>query len=127
MAKYKYPCAFWYDKNDKCWYAEFPDWQEDVVGCTYGKTWHQVLYMADDLLNLMCYGHEEDKKKFPVAHKYKSTKERYYKDVEADTDKYRKVIAFANNRHYRFRMAEKAREKYWYHKPPFDPEDWNVE
>ena len=126
MAKYKYPCVFTYDKEYGGWTAEFPDWQERVVGCTCGNNWQHVKYMAEDLLNLMCMDCEDDKLPLPkVSNLEESVSDKGRKCVryvEADTNKYRKEVQ-QYQRVGRFRMAEKARERYKYCKGPQSPEE----
>ena len=127
MAKYKYPCIFHKDKETKGWWAEFPDWHNTIFGVTDGQTWQQVLFMADDLLNLMCLDLEEEGREFPVPDSYDKAKfplegKDVIRYITADTDKYRIAIK-QFKRVGRYRMTERARERYWYHKPPFSPEE----
>lgn len=125
MPKYTYPCFFTRDEEYGGWTAEFPDWQGKVVGCTCGKSWQQVLYMADDLLNLMCMDCEDDNESFPSVVEHDVPEGTIIRLVSADTDKYRKeCLAF--KKVGRWRMAEKARRRYWYSKGPQSPEDENV-
>ena len=122
MPKYEYPCYFIRDEEYGGWTAEFPDWQGQVVGCTCGKSWQQVLYMAEDLLNLMCMDCEDDKIPFPAIQKRDFPAGIVVRMISADTDKYRKeCIAF--KKVGRWRMAEKARKRYWYPKGPQSPEE----
>lgn len=122
--KYTYRCVFTYDENEKVWFASFPDWDGHIVGCTYGKTWRQALYMADDLLNLMCFHYEMEHRNMPVyGEGHLPCGKFYIKDITADTKAYEKIIKRAQAGRLRFRMGEKARERYWYHKPPYSPED----
>lgn len=111
--KFKYPCAFNWIKKEKIWIAEFPDWMDTINALTYGKSWGQVMYMANDLLNMICLITEEDNLPFPkpcstswvgVVHM-----------IDADTEKYAKAVE-QYKRVGRYRMAERARERYWYHK-----------
>ena len=125
MPKYTYPCFFTRDEEYGGWTAEFPDWQGKVVGCTCGKSWQQVLYMADDLLNLMCMDCEDDNESFPSVVEHNVPEGTIIRLVSADTDKYRKECELYKNVG-RWRMAEKARRRYWYSKGSQSPENEKV-
>ena len=118
MAIYRYPCIFTPSENG--WTAEFPDW-ESFTGVTCGHTWQHARYMAKDLLNIMCLVTEEDGRPFPDATKSIVTSG-IVRMIEADTEWYRHEIEQAH-RVGRFRMAERARERYVYHKGAQCPEE----
>ena len=120
MAKYKYPCVF-VEVNGE-WMADFPDWHKTIIGFTNGKTWPQVKYMAEDLLNLMCLTAEEDNIPFPKPSENIIGAGSVVRMIEADTDEYAKAVEQCA-RVGRYRMAERARERYWYHRPPLTPEE----
>lgn len=121
MAHYKYSCVFTKDKSG-CWEAEFPDWVETMGGRTCGKNWQHILYMAQDLLNLMCLTAEEDHIPFPEPSHCPIEEGNIVRMVEADTVEYAKAVALYA-KVGRFRMAERARERYLYHKGPQQPEE----
>ena len=124
MAKYRYPCIFNWDKDDKVWLATFPDWEEEMGGMTHGRTWAQAKIMAKDLLNLMCLTAEEDDMEIPTASASVSLadKESVCRFVEADTEVYAKAIE-QFKRFGRFRMREQASWRYLYRRGPQTPAD----
>lgn len=119
MAEYSYPCVFL--KEDKGWSACFPDWEERFGGWTCGDTWPQVMYMADDLLNLMCYYTKEDGIDFPEPTDI-STLNGIVRMIKANTEEYGKLLKKVRKHGFRWRMAENARKRYMYPRMPQTPE-----
>lgn len=89
MAKYAYPAIF--TPDEKCGYTvTFPD----LDGCyTEGATLAEALYMAKDVLALILYGYETDKKPLPSPSQVSDlrlTDDAFVNFVACDTTAYRK-------------------------------------
>ena len=112
MAKYTYPALI--KEDPECGYiVEFPDWAERFGGITHGRDWDEMLYMGDDLLNLMCMCTEDDKKEFPEpSTDLKEAPDTWLTLFRADTDYYRKLCAYNKKRRLRWRTIIKAQRKY---------------
>ena len=121
MAKYSYPAIFHADKETGGYWVEFPDWSKvNYCACTDGENYKQARYMAEDLLGLICWDQENEHKECPPSGKL----EDYFEIgslpgnsvimIEADTDAYRQIMRFNDNRsqHYRYQQIRKAVERY---------------
>ena len=127
MPKYSYPCVFTYDKEYHGWTAMFPDWQEFVVGSTCGRTWRQAVFMAHDLLGLMCMDREDDGKLLPLPSPKNTVSNGIVRMIDADSNAYRDMMQTIHKRKspYRYRMVETAWKRYIYN-PKWDvtQEEW---
>lgn len=119
MAVYSYPCVFM--KEEKGYSACFPDWEKRFGGWTDGESWPQALYMAEDLLNIMCYYTEEDGVDFPEPTDINSL-QGIVRMINANTEEYGKAVKLTRQHGFRWRLAEKARKRYLYPKMPQTPE-----
>jgi predicted RNase H-like HicB family nuclease len=107
MAKYVYP-AYVYHEPDG-YIIDFPDWRARFGGMTDGKTWHEAMYMGNDLLGLMCMCTEDDQLEFPtpstnLIEPPNGAVTLFY----ADTDYYRTLCARNKKRRLRRRMTIRA-------------------
>lgn len=112
MSKYTYPAVF--HKEEEGYWVEFPDWKSFYVGGTFGVGYKEALYMAEDLLGLMCYYQEKDNLPFPAPCEPVQLKDNcsiVY--INADTEEYGKLMKQAK-RVKRFRTLYNARKKYWW-------------
>ena len=120
MAKYNYPAIFHADKQTGGYWVEFPDWIKANVGAyTDGKHYAQARYMAEDLLGMICYYQELDKKEMPTVteppyNKFELKSNDFIEIIDADTEEYAKVMARIKKGRWRWRLLERARERYLY-------------
>lgn len=118
MAKYTYPAIFHKDKETSGYWIEFPDWNKVGAGAyTDGKNYAQARYMAEDLLNLFCWEFELDCKKMPPASNvidFIVKSPNFVELIDADTEEYAKMIRRCRKDRRRWRMEERAREKFLY-------------
>ena len=121
--KYKYPCIFTKEKEGG-YNACFPDWEKEFGGYTCGDNWPHVIYMANDLLGLMCYYTEKDKNPFPPATAEKDLSG-IVRIIEADTEEYGKFFDKKHRHGLRWRLSEKARRRYLYPTMPQTPDEEN--
>ena len=78
--------------------------------------------MANDLLGLMCYYAEQDKKPFPPASAEKDLTG-IVRIIETDTEEYGKFLKTKHHHGLRWRLMEKARVRYLYPKMPQNPDE----
>lgn len=87
--KYAYPAIFTFDKEENCYYVNFPD----IENCfTDGKTIPEAIKMGTDALCLMLYAIEERKGDIPPATDIKSVKcgkDEFVTLISCDTMEYR--------------------------------------
>ena len=130
MTKYQYPAIFHSDKETGGYWVEFPDWNKVNIGaCTDGKNYVQARYMAEDLLGMLCYYQELDKKEMPPVTKYPYSlydrgPNQFVEIIEADTEEYGKMMARCRKDKRRWIMEERARVRYVYprrHMMAFSP------
>ena len=121
MAKYQYPAIFHADKETDGYWIEFPDWNKANIGAyTDGKNYAQARYMAEDLLGMLCYYQELDKKEMPPTSKAEDyfsighLPGNFIEIIEADTEEYGKVMARVKKGRWRWRLLERARQRYVY-------------
>ena len=121
MAKYAYPAIFHADKQTGGYWVEFPDWIKVKIGAyTDGKNYAQARYMAEDLLGLLCSFQEDENKKLPPAGKPEDYFEighmpgNFVEIIETDVEEYNKRVARIKEDRRRWRMEERARDKYLY-------------
>ena len=128
MAKYQYPAIFHFDKECGYW-VEFPDWEKVNIGATTdGKHYAQALYMAEDLLGMLCYYQELDRLPFPEASSCEAYAERirgnihdFIQLIDADTKVYAKEMEHVKKERRRWHTLEKARDRYLYPRMPKAP------
>ncbi len=143
--QYKFPCVFvkckdrYSDKPKRereVYTAQFPDWEKTMTAMTDGHTWAEVMYMATDLINLMCCYHEDEHKPIPEQKFSKKDIETKRKEpntyifyVKADTEKYRELVEKINKSKHgrRWLNAEKARNKYLYPRMTQSPEEMKTD
>lgn len=71
MNKYVFPAIITYNKDENCYYVNFPD----IKNCfTDGKTLHEAIEMGADTLCLMLYDMEERGEEIPAPSEIKSVK-----------------------------------------------------
>ena len=121
MAKYSYPAIFHTDKETGGYWIEFPDWCKAHIGAyTDGRNYAQARYMAEDLLGMLCYYQELDKKEMPPVKKLQDYFEishisnNFVEIIEVDTEKYGKMMAHCRKDKRRWIMEERARRRYLY-------------
>lgn len=89
--KYAYPAILTYDKDENCYYVNFPD----IEGCfTDGKTLPEAIEMGEDALALMLCQIEDDSAPIPVPTDVKAIKAAPNETVSlifADTMEYRRL------------------------------------
>lgn len=89
--KYAYPAILTYDKDENCYYVNFPD----IEGCfTDGKTLPEAIEMGEDALALMLCQIEDDNAPIPVPTDIKAIKAAPDETVSlifADTMEYRRI------------------------------------
>lgn len=94
--KYVFPAVLTWDDEDKVYLVDFPD-TEGYFGCfTDGETLYEALDYAEDALNLMLWGAEEDGDPIPTPSDIKDIKApegAIVTLVRADTEAYAKMMA----------------------------------
>lgn len=96
--KYVFPAVITHDLKDKVFYVDFPD-TENYFGCsTYGYDLYEALDYAEDAINLMLLGAEEDGSPIPQASDIhdiiaKAPKDAIVTLIKADTEAYAKKLA----------------------------------
>lgn len=89
--KYAYPAVLTYDKDENCYYVNFPD----IEDCfTDGKTLPEAIEMGEDALALMLCQMEDDGVPIPNATDIKTikiTSEETVSLIFADTTNYRRI------------------------------------
>lgn len=89
--KYAYPAIFTFDKNDNCYYVNFPD----IENCfTDGKDLPEAIEMGEDALSLMLCQMEDDGATIPVPTDIKTIKTKANETLSlvfADTTEYRRI------------------------------------
>ena len=97
LMKYVFPAVLTYDSNDKVYLVDFPD-AEGYFGCsTFGHDLYEALDYAEDAINLMLCGAEEDGSPIPQASDIhdiiaKAPKDAIVTLIKADTEAYAKEI-----------------------------------
>lgn len=115
MSKHSYLAVFRSCKEGGYW-VEFPDWNDGpICGATDGRDEEEAIFMATDLLNLMCWECEHSNLKFPekkefVLDKNETAKHIFTQCIFADTEKYDITMQRIQKGKYRFRQIRKARE-----------------
>ncbi|MCM1054087.1 MAG: type II toxin-antitoxin system HicB family antitoxin [Bacteroides sp.] len=94
--KYVYPAIFTYDKEEDCYYVNFPD----IENCfTDGKDLPEAIEMASDALSLMLCQMEDDGTTLPNSTDINNIKAKANETVSlvfADTSEYRRL--YLNNK-----------------------------
>lgn len=90
--KYAYPAIFTFDKEENCYYVNFPD----IKNCfTDGKDLPEAIEMGADALSLMLCQMEDDEAEIPAPTNIKAIKTKSNETVSlvfADTTEYRRII-----------------------------------
>lgn len=117
MSKHSYLAIFRECKEGGYW-AEFPDWKNGpIFGATDGKDKEEAMWMATDLLNLMCWEVEHSKTmQFPEKKaSFETVMEKesgqfFMLYILADTEKYDIIMEMVKNKRYRLCQIRKARK-----------------
>lgn len=90
--KYAYPAIFTFDKEENCYYVNFPD----IKNCfTDGKDLPEAIEMGADALSLMLCQMEDDEAEIPAPTNIKAINTKSNETVSlvfADTTEYRRII-----------------------------------